>query len=265
VALMVEKEKESESTNKSSEKRQESFDDSKFKSTLVDIIKYGATTRVFSIAIKQSESGYDFLMSHKKEIEKGRLDSIKISCDFIEKNIATGLFPPDERRAQWEIEATEGYYDKDRDTPKQSILNFDLEEKGFDDLLYRLYSRKIASLSLEKSETLYFAKVKTIRNIKAKLSNSTQFLPLDIGIYIMLKRKDSIRKSFFNKKESLTANVFSPIITICAILTPSKELEPQKKVEAFIDVSFEGVDEENMYIIKENESYIANLKTLKHS
>lgn len=193
---------------------------SSLKVNLNKLIKDGSMVKVFAVAIKQTKTEYHLLMSANE-----KLSPIRISLEFLEKKVVSELFPSTEKRASWEIRDTKRCDDTDKKRLVKTMLNFDSQNGSFDDILYRVYTRKINRLSLEECKKLYFAKIKTITNVKLKSHSGIDF-PFELNVYVMLKQR----------KEQ----IFSPIITIAAIITPSKVLSIDDRSNAFIEATVNG-------------------------
>ena len=207
-----------------------------FKRELTSLVKYGCITEIFSTAIEQTKFGLGLLTSSLKT-----LHPVEIGFSFFEKNEAA-VFPPDKKRSKWEISLTNGYENDDQLALKKTILNLAALPVQFDDILYRVYTRKISQVSLDEAKRLFFAKLKQIDGIMMKASDGGE-LSFDISIYVMMKRRPDLK--------------FNPIMSLCAALTPNVKLGADAKIDVFIEAAME---EEIKFVIKHGDTYVKNLE-----
>lgn len=234
---------------RSSNQISERLNTSQYIDALSGLVKFGLIVRVFSLAIEQDANGFTNLLRQKENPIHKELAPFQINEGFIKKHTVPRLFPPDAIRSSWEKKVTSDYYPGDENHQIKTILDFDPQTDGLDDMLYRLYTRKICRLSIRESEKLCFARLKTFRGISLQGCGGTDNVRFDIGIYMMLKRR--------------TDGKFSPVITISAIVTPSQDLEPAKKSEALIQATYRGPLERFEFVVRQTGKLSADFQDIE--
>jgi hypothetical protein len=180
---------------------------------LESLVKYAVFIRVFAAAISKDGEAYSLVSS----VDENTLKPVDLNDD-LKRLQKTSADPLDGKRANWERNFMQTLNEKDRKELTGTLLNLDPKNGAFDEYLYTIHARKLTHLSLEENKRLLFIKLKeTVIGLKIKPSENPALF--DLRVYLMLTKKGKL---------------YSPIITVCAILTPNQSLEPDIKIETFV-------------------------------